>query len=148
MINTMIPALYHQLDRKNSKQLLVEKALDLLEEIDPQLNLDDLPAYIPKEQRFKIAVARALLLDPDVLVLDDAFSHLSNKSKRQFQAFLDKRVQQGLSLLIVTDDIQYALSHSDKLLFAEHNRLHLFDSRQAILDSKESIFNQYLSRDA
>ena len=49
LINVLAPALYHQLDKKLNKQLLAEKALELLEEIDPKINLDDLPAYITKE---------------------------------------------------------------------------------------------------
>lgn len=146
--NMMIPALYHRLDRQNNKQSLEEKALEILKEIDPELNLTDLPAYIPKEQHFKIAVARALLLEPNVMVLDDAFSRLSNESKRQFQVFLDNRIQQGLSLLITTDDISYALAYSDKLLFAERDRLHVFDPRQAILDSKVPVIDEYLSLNA
>lgn len=142
--NVLAPALYHQLDRTLKNESLTEKALNLLKEIDPKLNLDDLPAYISKEQRFKIAVARALLLDPDVLVLDKPFTHFDHESKRQFKRFLVDQVSNGLSLLLVSDDLQYALNISDRIIFVERENLYHFDSKQAILNCDIAIVNEYL----
>lgn len=146
LTNVLAPALYHQLDKKLKKQLLAEKALELLEEIDPKINLDDLPAYITKEHQFKIAVARALLLEPDVLALNNPFSHFNNDDKKQFQAFLKNRVSKGLSLLLVTHDIPYALSVSDKIIFVDQKNVYYFDSRQAILNSEIQEVNEFINR--
>ena len=143
--NVLIPASYHQLDKRLKNESLTEKALNLLQEIDPELNLDDLPAYISKEQRFKIAVARVLLLDPDVLALDKPFTHFDHQSKRQFQRFLAERVNKGLSLLLLTDDVQYALNISDQIIFVNRENLFHFDSKQAILNCDIAVVNEYLS---
>ncbi len=146
--NVMAPALYHQLDKTlkhdPKNETLTEKALNLLNEIDPELNLDDLPAYLSKEQRFKIAVARVLLLDPDVLALDKPFTHFDPESKVHFKRFLSHQVNNGLSLLLVSDDAQYALNISDKIIFTDRENLFLFDSKQEILNSDIAIVNEYL----
>jgi polar amino acid transport system permease protein len=142
--NVLAPALYHQLDKTLKNEALTEKALNLLKEIDPELNLDDLPAYISKEQRFKIAVARVLLLDPDVLVLDKPFTHFDHESKCQFQRFLANRVNNGLSLLLASDDVQYALNISDRIIFVDRESLFHFDSKQAILNCDIAVVNEYL----
>ena len=146
LINVLIPALYHKLDNKPEKQLLAEKALDLLADIDPEINLDDLPAYITKEHRYKIAIARALLLEPDVLALNNPFAHFNSDSKRQFQKFLSGRVEQGLSLLMVTHDIPYALDISDKIIFANRENLYHFNSSQAILNCDIAEVSEFLHR--
>ncbi|NOQ87831.1 MAG: ATP-binding cassette domain-containing protein [Gammaproteobacteria bacterium] len=146
LANVLAPALYHQLDKNLKKQLLTEKALDLLEEIDPEINLDDLPAYISKEHQYKIAVARALLLEPDVLALNNPFSHFNHDEKKQFQSFLKKQVDRGLSLLLVTHDIPYALNISDKIIFADQKNVHYFDSRQAILNCDIPEVNEFINR--
>ncbi len=143
LINVLIPALYHRL---GNKQLLTEKALDLLEQIDPDINLYDLPAYLTKEHRYKIAVARALLLEPDVLALNNPFAHFNRECKQQFQAFLKKQVEQGLSLLIMTHDIPYALDISDKVIFTDQENLHYFDSKQAILNCDIPEVNNFINR--
>ena len=142
--NVLAPALYHQLDKTLKNETLTEKALKLLEEIDPELNLQDLPAYISKQQRFKIAVARALLLDPDVLVMDKPFTHFDYESKRQFKRFLSNQVNNGLSLLLVSDDIQYVLNNSNRIIFVDRENLFHFESKQAILNCDIAIVNDYL----
>lgn len=135
--NVMIPALYHRLDdqQPDKKQtLLTEKALHLLEEIDPHINLHDLPAYITKDHYFKIVIARALLLDPELLVLHKPFSHFDNDARRLFQQFLTDQINTGISLLLVTDDIPYALNNSDKIIFIEKENLYHFNSKEEALN--------------
>ncbi len=146
LANVLVPALYHQHDKKLKKQLLAEKALDLLAEIDPEINLDELPAYISKEHRYKIALARALLLEPDVLALDHPFAHFNSDSKQQFQTFLKNQVEKGLSLLLVTHDIPYALAISDKVIFASRDNLYRFNSTQAVLNCDIPAVNKFINR--
>jgi ABC-type polar amino acid transport system ATPase subunit len=148
LMNVLAPAYYHQLDKKHSKELLAESALELLEAVDPELNLDDLPAYLSKEQQFKIACARALLLQPDVLALDNPFTHFDIDSKQRFQSFLIDRVKKGLALVITTQDIAFVLKYSDRILFAEKDNLHHFDSRQAMLNCTIPSVNEYIRLNA
>ncbi len=144
LINVLAPALYHQLDKKDKNVILTVKALTLLEEIDPGLNLHDLPAYISKEHRFKIAIARTLLLEPDALVINRPFTHFDNDSKIQFQEFLARQVKKGLSIIIATRDIPYAINNSDKIIFAGQENLHIFDSKQEILNCDIPVISEYI----
>ena len=134
LANTLIPALYHQLDRETDKLQLATQARELLRQIDEDIDLYELPAYISKEHCYKIATARALLLKPDVLALNNPFAHFNYHSKFHFKAFLESRVKQGLSLLMLTQDIPYAIEISDKIIFASRQGLHYFDSKEAIRD--------------
>jgi ABC-type transporter Mla maintaining outer membrane lipid asymmetry ATPase subunit MlaF len=144
LMNVLLPALYHRLDKELQGQLLAEKALELLDEIDPHINLDDLPAYLSKDHRYKIAVARALLLEPDVLALNNPFAHFNSDDKHKFQAFLENRVRQGLSLLMVIHDIPYALDISDKIIFVSRENLFYLESVQAMKNSDIAMVNQFL----
>lgn len=145
LMNVLIPALYHQLDKKQQSSVLAEKALDLLEQIDPDIELDDLPAYISKDHQFKIAVARALLLKPDVLALNNPFAHFNNRSKHQFQKFLNQQVNNGLSIILITHDIHYALSISDKIIFANRENIIHFDSVSSMVNCDIPMVNEFLN---
>lgn len=144
LMNVLAPAFYHQLDKACNKQLLAEKALELLEAIDPDIELDILPAYLTKDHQYKIAIARALLLEPDALALNNPFVHFNPDSKQRFQRFLEDRIKQGLSLLMVTHDIPYALSISDKIIFANRENLILFDPAEAILGCDIPMVSQFI----
>ena len=146
LTNVLAPALYHQLDQTSEKTSLAERALELLDEIDPDINLDDLPAYITKDHQFKIAVARALLLEPDVLALNNPFVHFNSDSKHKFQAFLKDRIDKGLSILLVTHDIHYAIDISDNIIFACKENLLQFDSKQALLDCDIPVVREFMAR--
>jgi ABC-type transporter Mla maintaining outer membrane lipid asymmetry ATPase subunit MlaF len=148
LINVLIPAQYHQLDKKYKDEILTVKALTILEEIDPKLNLHDLPAYIPKEHRFKIAVARALMLEPEVLVINRPFAHFDNDSKIKFQEFLNNRVKNGLALILATRDIAYALNNSDKIIFAGQDNLYQFYSREEILNCGVPAITDYIKNNS
>ncbi len=145
LANVLAPALYHQFDKYQGKAMLVEQAMDILEEIDPVLNLDDLPAYIPREHQFKITLARALLLKPDVLVLDNPFTHFDIDTKREFQRYLKHKVKLGLSVIMRTSDIPFVLKNSDTIIFTEKENLHCFDSAQALLSSANPVIQEYMA---
>jgi polar amino acid transport system ATP-binding protein len=134
MANVLAPAFYHRLDKKTGDGVLAASALELLEEIDPDINLDDLPAYISKDHQFKIAVARALLLKPEVLALNNPFAHFKGDNKQRFKGFLKSRLEEGLSLLMVTQDIDYALALSDKIIFIDRKNILFFHSKQQVLN--------------
>ena len=146
LINVLAPAIYHKLDKPLNKTLLAEKALEILEEIDPDINLDELPAYITKDHQYKIAVARALLLEPDVLVLNNPFVHFNSDSKHKFQSFLNNQIKKGLSILLVTHDLHYALDISDNIIFASKDNLLQFDSKQALLNCNTPIVHEFMAR--
>ena len=144
LMNVLLPAIYHQLDKDGDRQLLTERALELLEAIDPDIKLDTLPAYLSREHQYKIAIARALLLEPQVLALNNPFVHFNPDSKQRFQHFLEGQVRRGLSLLLVTHDIPYALSKSDKIIFANRDNLIMFDSPQAMSDCDISLVRHFI----
>ena len=79
-----------------------------------------------------------------MLALDKPFTHFDHASKRQFQQFLADKVNNGLSLLLLSDDVQYALNISDRIIFIDRENLLHFDSKQAILNCDIAVVNTYL----
>ena len=144
LINTMIPALYHGMEQDQGRELLAERALDILEEIDPHIDLDELPAYLTKEHRYKIAVARALLLKPDVLALNNPFAHFNKDSRSLFETFLSKQAKKGLCLIMVVHDVDYAINNSDRIIFTDRENLYQFHSNQAFLNCGIPIVNNFI----
>lgn len=65
------------------------------------------PASLSGGQRARVSVLRALLAQPEALLLDEPFSRLDAALRQRFRAFVFERIgRQGIPAVLVTHDIQ------------------------------------------
>ena len=141
--NLMLPAMYHKTGEASEIRAKAEK---LLEDIDAGDNLEQLPAHLTKEQCYKIAVARALMLEPKALLLKSPFTALELASVGQFKQFLLNQVRENnLLLILATHDIKFALEYSDQIIYISEQQLLQFDKNHRIQDCDDPEVRDYLS---
>jgi ABC-type Fe3+/spermidine/putrescine transport system ATPase subunit len=82
------------------------------------------PAQISGGERQRVALARSLVLEPDVLLLDEPLSALDPALRKQMRSEL-KSLQRrtGVTFLFVTHDQEEALSLSDSIAVMNHGRI-------------------------
>lgn len=73
-------------------------------------------------QRQKIAIARALILNPRILILDEATSGLDMESERHFQQNLSHFNRDGRTTFIVTHRLE-SIRHADQILVLDRGIL-------------------------
>ena len=82
------------------------------------------PAQLSGGERQRVALARSLVLEPDVLLLDEPLSALDPNLRKQVRAELkDIQRRVGITFLFVTHDQEEALSLSDRLGVMNKGRL-------------------------
>lgn len=76
-----------------------------------------LPSELSGGQQQRIAVARALVLEPQVLLLDEPLSNLDERLRRQVRTDIrDLQQRLGFTAVYVTHDQEEALAVSDKII--------------------------------
>lgn len=103
--NVMIPAMI----AGQAKRAAHERALELLS----YLNLSDRADHKPNElsggEKQRVAVARALINHPDVILADEPSGSLDSQNKQELhQLFFDLRDRFGQTFVVVTHDEQLA----------------------------------------
>lgn len=70
-------------------------------------------------QQQKLALAMVMLLKPGILLLDEPTKGLDPVAKERFAALLDHLLGQGMSIIMVTHDVEFAARHASRcaLLF-------------------------------
>ncbi|WP_029192816.1 ABC transporter ATP-binding protein [Paenibacillus harenae] len=99
------------------------------------------PGELSGGQQQRIAVARALLLKPAVLLLDEPFSALDAKLRHEMREELREiQSKTGLTMVFVTHDQEEALSISDRIVVMNHGHIEQIASPQEIYDEPKSLF--------
>ncbi|MCQ2210906.1 MAG: ABC transporter ATP-binding protein [Paludibacteraceae bacterium] len=110
--NVMIPALI----AKKSKEEAQTKAMELLEFLGMTQRATHKPNELSGGERQRIAVARALVNHPDVLLADEPSGSLDSKNKMELNKLLLKlKNELNQTLVVVTHDMEMA-SVSDRIL--------------------------------
>ncbi len=83
-------------------------------------------------QRQRLAIARALLKDPDILIFDEATSSLDTQSEMQVQEAIN-RLMKGRTTLVIAHRLS-TITSADKILVMEKGRIVQQGTHQSLLD--------------
>jgi ABC-2 type transport system ATP-binding protein len=98
-------------------------------EILDQLGMENAKFSTPLEEmsrgmQQKISIARALMINPPLLLLDEPTTGLDPKSRRDVQAFLERqREREGTTILLTTHDMAEAERLCARIGFLAHGKL-------------------------
>jgi len=103
------------------------KAVAALELVQLAAKQDRYPAQLSGGEKQRVALARSIVLEPQLLLLDEPLAALDPKLRKQMRAEL-KAMQRktGIAFLFVTHDQEEALSLSDKLAVMNRGRIEQF----------------------
>jgi sulfonate transport system ATP-binding protein len=96
------------------------RVAQLLQEVGLQGHADSLPKQLSGGQAQRAAIARGLFGQPRILLLDEPFSAVDAFTRMKLQDLLaDVAARHGLSVLLVTHDIDEALYLSDRIVMLD-----------------------------
>ena len=92
-------------------------------------------------QQQRIAIARALVNEPEVLLLDEPLGALDLKLRREMQLELKSMQQQlGITFIYVTHDQEEALTMSDTIVVMNHGSIQQIGDGKSIYDEPKNAF--------
>jgi len=104
-------------------------------------NENKYPSQLSGGQQQRVATARALILKPEILLMDEPFSALDAKIRVQMREEL-KKIQQdlGITVLFVTHDQEEAMSISDRIVVMSRGHFEQTDTPAEVYDHPANRF--------
>ncbi len=115
-------------------------AIAMLTRLGMAERLHHKPADLSGGEQQRVALARALVKKPTLLLADEPTGNLDRENALQIESLLADLNREGLTVVVVTHDPEFALSHA-------HRTLHLSFGKQSSEETHRSLDTQETSYD-
>jgi len=127
--------------KKNSEKEIASKVSKILELVNLSGFENRKINSLSGGQQQRIAIARALVNEPKVLLLDEPLGALDLKLRKEMQLELKNMQKElGITFIYVTHDQEEALTMSDKIIIMNHGEIQQIGSPTDIYNEPENRF--------
>ncbi|HET9266416.1 MAG TPA: ABC transporter ATP-binding protein [Vicinamibacterales bacterium] len=122
------------------------KALEKLESVGLEREYDKMPAELSGGMRKRAGLARALALDPQLLLVDEPSAGLDPITADEIDALLlGLKKERGATLVVVTHNIPSAVRLGDELLMLHEGRIVARGTAEALARSQDDLVRAFMS---
>ena len=127
--------------KKLPKDIINEKVIQMLKLVGLQGFEKRMPDSLSGGQQQRIAIARALVNEPDLLLLDEPLGALDLKLRKEMQIELKRiQTQLGITFVYVTHDQEEALTMSDRIVVMNNGVIQQLGSPVDIYNEPSNAF--------
>lgn len=112
---TITPTLEKKVPQKEAE----EKAMKLLKQVGLENKAQEYPRKLSGGQKQRLAIVRAMAMEPDVMLFDEPTSALDPEMVKDVLEVIQQLAEGGMTCVIVTHEMGFARSVSDRVLFMD-----------------------------
>lgn len=109
--------------KKRNRREVEKEALELLERVGLRSKKDDYPRQLSGGQKQRVVIVRALIMHPEVLLLDEITAALDPEMVREVLDVVLDLAKEGRTMVIVTHEMQFAKAVADRVTFLEGGKI-------------------------
>ena len=118
-----------------------QKAREVAKMLQIEQYLERKPSELSGGQQQRVSMARALVKDPKILLLDEPMSNLDARLKIEIRDEI-RRIQRKtkVTAILVTHDQEEAMSMADKIAILDKGKIQQFDEPQVLYNHPRNLF--------
>lgn len=101
--------------KKMTKSESIKKAEEILKKIDLIDKKNNYPDELSGGQQQRVAIARTILMKPDLILLDEPTSALDKESKNSVFDMIKELIKENMTMIIVSHEEQFVEEISDRI---------------------------------
>ena len=127
--------------QRRPKTEISQRVAEVLRRVHLDALADRMPRQLSGGQQQRVAIARAIINNPLVLLLDEPFSALDFKLRKQMQLEIKHLQRQlGITFVFVTHDQEEAFAMSDRVVVMNEGEVRQIGTSQQIYEEPENLF--------
>jgi glutamate transport system ATP-binding protein len=116
---TLAPRLVRKVSRKDAEK----HALELLAKVGVKDQARKLPAQLSGGQQQRAAIARALAMDPEIMLFDEPTSALDPEMINEVLDVMQTLAASGMTMIVVTHEMGFARKAATRVVFMDEGRV-------------------------
>ena len=105
--------------QKVKKEVAKKKATDLLIKVGLEDKINLLPHQLSGGQQQRVGIARALALEPTVILFDEPTSALDPELVQEVLKVMKELAEEGMTMIVVTHEMRFARDVADEVIFMD-----------------------------
>ncbi|GAK00547.1 amino acid ABC transporter, ATP-binding protein [Geomicrobium sp. JCM 19055] len=132
--------------KKDNKTTVKKKSEQLLEKVGMSEHKNKYPDALSGGQQQRAAIARALVMEPEVMLFDEPTSALDPQLVREVLKVIENLANEGQTMVIVTHEMNFAKRIADKILFMDEGYIvEQGEGNQVITNPQQQRTKEFLS---
>lgn len=141
--NVAFPLQHHNKELSKSQQR--ERVSQLLAEVGMEGHLDKMPSDISGGMQKRVGLARALALDPDILLLDEPTAGLDPISSAEIDDLIIKlQSEHHMASVVVTHDLYSAKTIADRLILLNQGNVTAEGTFEELQGSNDEFVREFM----
>jgi len=139
----LAPQVVKQISKQNAETI----ALTYLNKVGLGRKADSYPSELSGGEKQRAAIARALCMNPKIMLFDEPTSALDPEMIGEVLAVIRQLAKEGMTMVIVTHEIGFAREVSDRIIFIDNGEIIEAGPTKELLDeAKHPRTTEFLSR--
>jgi len=113
--------------------------LKILERVGLTEKQSSYPRELSGGQKQRVAICRALCMNPEIILFDEVTAALDPEMVREVLDVIKGLKNQGLTLIIVTHEMEFAEKVADKIVFMENGKIIEVNTPDKFFSAPETI---------
>lgn len=121
-----------------------DTAYAMLDKVGMMAHAKKYPHQLSGGQKQRVAIARTLALKPSVILFDEPTSALDPQLVNEVLKVIEALAKEGLTMVIVTHEMDFAFGVSDKIIFMEEGDICFNDTPEKLKQTDSARLQSFI----
>lgn len=127
-----------------SKNEAIKLAKNYLKEINLENKINEYPKNLSGGEKQRVAIIRALMEKPKILLLDEPTSSLDPQMKKEVLELVSKLKDYNMTIIIVSHELNFVKDFSSRIIFVDNKTILSDDTVEETFNSENETIKNFL----